>query len=94
MDLALSRITSSLKENWFGPHPCLCPLQPWEPWFPGLAPLERVISRPADMLLFVEPGSGIPRLVRYEENVAWVLFRTSERALQGLFFRDGQVRDR
>ena len=79
VDAARLRMSSSLKEDWFGPHLCLCPLLPWKPWFPKLASFEHVILWPADMLLSVERGGGIPRLVHNGENAGWAAFRISKR---------------
>ena len=54
VDLVLTRIASSMKEDWLGAHLWLLPSLPWKSWGGKLAPFERVLSWPASTLLFVD----------------------------------------
>ena len=78
VDAGRLRISSSLKEDWFGPHPYLCPLLPRKHRFRKLASSEHGISWPRDMLLLLERRSGVPRLVHNEDSAHWAAFRTPQ----------------
>ena len=77
-DLVLSRIPASLRERWFGSHLRLCPVMPWKSRCPKLASFERVISWPADVVLFVEQRRGVLKLIRDDEDLAWAVFQISK----------------
>ena len=80
VDLALSRIASLMKEDWFGSDLRLFPLFPWGNWCAGLASFERVIEWSADASFFVERSSGAPKLVPDVGDVEWAVFRNTKRA--------------
>ena len=58
VDLLVSRIHASTKENWFGCHLVLVPLIPWKPWMSKLCRFERVIVWGAFTPLLVDSSTG------------------------------------
>ena len=69
VDLVLSSISLSMRQNWFGSHLCPFPLSPWKNWCARSASFECVTKWPANALLFVERISGEPKLVPNVEDV-------------------------
>ena len=80
VDIALARIASPLKEDWFRTHICLVPPLPWQNRIGKLAPFERVILRTAGTALFVNRSSGKLTGMPNVENACWAVFRITKNA--------------
>ena len=75
----LGRIRRSIREEWFGTHACLFPVQPWRGWFPMLNGFTRASKWAADSELLIDKSAGFPRRIPNKEDVDWVV-STAENA--------------
>ena len=90
IELVLSRISESFKEDWPGTHVCFAPARPWKNWYSKLAGFEQVgySKRPPGADLPVDRSNGCPREVPDIDNGA-VLFGLRVR---GYFYFVGRLR--
>ena len=59
IDLALGRVTRSIREDWVGTHVCLLLVEPFKGWRPKLSGFKKVSERYAVADLFlVAPAGG------------------------------------
>ena len=80
VDLVLSRIASSMREDWRGTHLVLLPQLPWKPWFPKLPLYERVLEWNPDAQLFADSSTGQRKWVPVVDEIRWAVFRLAKNA--------------
>ena len=85
VDPVLSRIASSMREDWSGAHLVLLPQLPWKPWFPGLPLYNRVMEWSPDAQLFADSSSGERKWVPVVGEIRWAVFCLARNAYGGIF---------
>ena len=80
VDLVLSRIAASMREDWSGTHLALPPHLPRKPWFPRLPVYERVLEWNPDARLFADSSTGQRKWVPVADEIRWAVFRLTKNA--------------